>query len=222
MVMGNSHAQHWLEAVDRLANEYAVGGLVIRPLSGAWAKQDEVADFLDLAQEAGVKRVLLSVQYSTAFGLPVRAEEADTVGGGIHEGAERLARGLAETLKAAQERHLELWLVENVPEYEYNVPHVMTLRALKDKSATPSSLGYDVRHYRNRNAPIAAKWPELEARGLKLLPVADVICPQGRCLPGDEGGLYYGDDNHLTKYGAVTFKKVLAPFFEEPPASAPE
>jgi hypothetical protein len=121
-------------------------------------------------------------------------------------------------LKAAQERHLELWLVENVPEYEYDVPHIMTLRALKNKDETPASLGYDVRCYRNRNAPIAAKWPELEARGLKPLPVTDLTCPRGWCRPGDEKGLYYLDDNHLSRYGAVTFRKALAPFFEEPPA----
>ena len=223
MVMGNSHARMWLAAVDMLARDHNVGGLVINPTSyrncsfifpddqspaWQWNCQDLLISFLDEAQARGVTEVLLALRYAEGLSDPPKPESPVEAG----VGSERIIKGLEGTLKAARERGLNLWFMENVPEYETSVPHSLTWGALKGSG--PESLAYDRQYFENRLAPLSRRLPQLKAEGLKYLPVGDIICPERLCLAGDAQGSFYMDDNHLSRHGARTFRQVLRPFFE--------
>lgn len=223
MVMGNSHARMWLEAVDSLAQDFGTGGLVINPTSyrdcsfifpddessaGQWNCGDLLTAFLDEAQARGIKHLLLALRYAPGLGGPVKTDRPLD----DNPGSKRIIEGLESTLKAAQERGLSLWLLENVPEYEASVPHSLALRALKGLG--PDSLAYDREYFENRLAPLTRQLPRLSAEGLEYLPVAELICPEKLCRPGDAQGSFYMDDNHLSRHGARTFRRALIPFFE--------
>lgn len=227
MVMGNSHARMWLEAVDSLAREYGRGGLVINPTSykdcsfifpnekspaGQWNCQDLLSAFLDEGQARGIKNLLLILRYAGALGGPVKPEQPVEA----NPGSEHFIRGLEATMKAAEERGLTLWIMENVPEYETSVPHSLTWQALKGRG--PDSLAYDLKYSENRLAPLTSRMPHLTNQGLKYLRVAPVICPDQLCRPGDDQGSFYMDDNHLSRHGARNFQAVLRPFFEALPS----
>lgn len=223
LLLGNSHARMWLAAVDALAMEHGVSGIVVEPSdyrncsllsddeqaeTGEWNCNDYITTFMNMAQNRGVKHVVLAIRYSPALGLPIKAENAQE----SNAVAERYAYGLKKTLKAYQARGIEFWFAENIPEYTHSMPNTLTWNALQGRK--PENLGYDVRLYENRNSPLSAWFPVLESEGLHVLRMSRTLCPDGFCVPGDNGGSFYLDDNHLTRYGAHKFKKALAPMFE--------
>jgi peptidoglycan/LPS O-acetylase OafA/YrhL len=221
MFLGNSHARMWLEAVDILAMEHDVSGIVIDPssyrgdllslektASNGWNTDDYLLTMMDMAYQKGVQHVLLAIRTSPSTGLPVLAETALPANDWSRNFAERLQK----TTEAYSERGMTLWFAENVPEYMTDMPNTLTRHAMRGGEA--SDLGYSVEYYRNRNSPLTALFPALEAEGLKILRMEPAFFVNGRCSPGDAGGSYYLDTNHLTRYGARLHKGALAPFFE--------
>jgi peptidoglycan/LPS O-acetylase OafA/YrhL len=221
MVLGNSHARMWLEAVDMLAVEHGVSGVVVNPswyrepgvitaaktAAGDWNTDDYHLTMMDMARQKGVRHVLLLLRTSHYIGLPVFTEAAASPNGW----SKRFAEQLRKTMSAYSERGMTLWFAENVPEYVSDMPNTLTRNAMRGGEA--ADLGYPVEYYRNRNSPLTALFPALEAEGLRILRMESVFFTNGRCAPGDAGGSYYLDTNHLTRYGARAHKNALAPFF---------
>jgi len=223
IVLGNSHARMWLEAVDILAAKHDVSGIVVDPSnarktdmllaafappSGRWNSDDMFLSMLDFAHERNARNVLLILRYSPSTGLPVLASRSEPP----NEWSLEYAAGLSRVAAACRERGLVLWFAENVPEHVGNMPDALTRNAIR--GGEPENLGYSAEYWLNRNSPLSTLFPVLEAEGVNILRMESVFFPNGRCSPGDAGGSYYLDDNHLTRYGARQHKDALAPFFE--------
>jgi hypothetical protein len=123
----------------------------------------------------------------------------------------RFTIGLKNTFRALTEAGVRVWFVENVPEYSVNVTNMLSQQALRGAPAV--ECGYAVADYRLKNIKPREILAELQREGMRLLPVEEIICPQGLCLPGDDDNIFYVDEHHLSNYGARKFKQVFAPFF---------
>jgi hypothetical protein len=220
MIMGDSHAVMWLAAVDAFSEEYGVSGILLdsgvsnalvlgESVSGeaAWRDDDYRDAVLDFAQAQGISHLLVACRYTVKFGLPVLSTETASTGNQEAIFAERLEKLSAE----CRRRGMTVWFVENVPEYPYSVPRTLVQSALGGFSA--KSRGYSVSYYENRNAPGKEVLRELASPDFRPLNVSGLMCPEDWCAPGDEGGAYYFDHTHLTRYGALRFKEVLRPLF---------
>ena len=223
MILGDSHAVMWLAAVQKFAEEYGVGGIILDSEASnalvmgesisdnpVWNRDDYRDAVFDFAKKRGITRLLIACRYTKIFGLPVLATERKSTGG--QELAMR--ENLQKLVAACRERGISVYFLENVPEYPYPVPRTLVQSALKGIPA--KSQGYPVSYYENRNAPGEAVLASLTSADFHPLEVKSRMCPDGWCAPGDEGGAYYFDNTHLTQYGALHFKEILRPVFESP------
>jgi hypothetical protein len=102
--------------------------------------------------------------------------------------------------------------MESVPEYPYHVTNMLSREALAGRP--PSAVSYPVVFYQNRMAESRRMFETLDKLDLRILRVEESLCPGGRCQAGDGINTYYSDSNHLSRYGALTFRAALVPMFE--------
>ncbi|MDR1045323.1 MAG: acyltransferase [Candidatus Adiutrix sp.] len=225
LVWGDSHANMWRAGLDLLAEEYQSPGLFIDPRGCGFLMADQPEPetgrncggyreaVLEMIREKGFREVLLAMRYSVFFGVGPFPERppAYEAGSALAAGRNEFERRLKYTLRRLNEAGARVWLIENVPEYPDNVVNRLAFGA--QRGLTPEEMGYPRRHYRNRNAEARRILSELSGPGFRLLPVDQIICRGGRCLPGDRKSSFYTDAHHLTNYGAVSFRSAIRPLF---------
>jgi hypothetical protein len=151
-----------------------------------------------MVKELKISDVIIAHRYSEFFRGDTREEMIFAV-------------GLKNTFQALTEAGARVWFVENVPEYSANVTNMLSRQALR--GAPAAECGYAVADYQMKNIKPRGILAELRREGMHLLPVEEIICPQGLCLPGDDDNIFYVDEHHLSNYGALKFKQVFAPLF---------
>jgi peptidoglycan/LPS O-acetylase OafA/YrhL len=245
LLVGDSHAQHWLPAFDTLARRYGVSGIHFGiqgpPLLGAWSTcqlnpglppiGQLTARVLDFIQQENIKNVIIANYYGFWIGYPQRGRTQITAclsdDGSrktIPEAQAIFDRQLRYTVQVMQSLGLTVWILEDVPDYDESVPHMLVEAVLRDSLDT---VGYDRSTYRKRQKMVNESLARLTPLGVRVVKVAETICPDGPCLLFDREGSFYADTDHLTLHGALRFKDALRPMIEtiaetKPPATRSE
>lgn len=165
-----------------------------------------------------VSRVLLAGYWTTY--LPTPADNAlvrwlnpydgnDALAAGTAEENDRLFRAsLAATLSALRDRHVQVWLLAQVPDQKSFVP--LALSHAVRTGADPRDVAIGRGTHRSDQAAVMAVLADFTAE-LTLLDPALLLCQSGRCVTTDGVNSYYVDSNHLSVMGAASLAGLLAP-----------
>jgi len=107
--------------------------------------------------------------------------------------------------------HFNVVLVYPIPEAGWDVPGQVFKKAHLYNGNTDLSTSYEV--YLDRAGPVIGLFNQLtdELPNVHAARVQEVLCSQstGRCVNSDALGVYYNDDDHLSKFGARAVAPVV-------------
>jgi peptidoglycan/LPS O-acetylase OafA/YrhL len=223
MLLGDSHAEHWLGALDRAGREQ--GWKVIAMVKGGCP----VADMPELMharfkryyfectryREAMIRRIIASrptavVLSSWDHYFPVNGKASDW-----QVTPEGWRRGLRRTYARLAAAGIRTIAIRGTPRTWFDVPSCLSRRAANLPGAT--SCQYD-RARALSDPAIGAQ--NAAARGLpvRFIDMNDQICSTSRCAVMRGGVVIFTDDNHLT----ASFSRSVASVFGSRLAAALE
>ncbi len=212
MLLGDSHAEHWLGGLDRVGRER--GWKIVAMVKGGCP----VASTAELAngRRAGwyreceryhewrVRRTLALrpaavILSSWDHYVPVEGRAS-----GWEVSPDAWRRGLRQTYERLSAAGLRTVAIRGTPRTWFDVPACLSRRAAGAPLA--GDCGYDRRESRSAAASDAQT---AAARGLpvRLVDMNDQICATARCGVERNGTVVFTDDNHLT----ASFTRSLAP-----------
>lgn len=236
LLVGDSHSQQWLPAFDTLARRYGVNGAFFNvpglPFLGTWdtcrKKPGErpggqfTTRLLDFVEQENIKHVIIASYYKYKIGRTSETHDQRTLvtpcvsdDGSLKTAGEAQAifdRQLRYTAQVMRSRGLTVWIMEDVPEYDESVPHMLAKAAQFGQPL--ERLGYDRATYQKRQQLANESLDRLAPLGVRVVKVSETICPEGPCLLFDREGSFYRDKNHLSRHGALRFKDALRPMIE--------
>lgn len=224
LVWGDSHANMWRAAFDLLAEEYGRPGLYLEP-DGCWPlrfgdkSRQDCGDFLtavaETAARKNIRHIFLGAYYHWDLKSPALPEKPLDYQGEGQQAQRRLLAEFADmagkTVAALSRSGAEIWIMENIPAFDFSVPHTLALEVEKGRS--PDDFTYPVQFYHNRQAATRPVLEGLNSPGVRILRAEEQLCPDGRCRPADEGGSFYTDTHHLSNYGAIQNRAAVEPMF---------
>jgi peptidoglycan/LPS O-acetylase OafA/YrhL len=215
VLLGDSHAEHWLGALDRLGRER--GWKIVAMVKGGCpvagmpefkrarrpSFQQDCADF----REAMVRRIVAlrpaaAILSSWDHYVPID----DGVRNDWQVTPETWRRGLRHTYARLAAAGIPVVAVRGTPRTWFNVPACLSRRAAGLPFSPPCE--YD----RARSLSRVAYTAQTEAaRGLPVgfVDMNDQICATPRCGVVRNGTIVFTDDNHLT----ASFSRSVAPVF---------
>ncbi|GLC26932.1 acyltransferase family protein [Roseisolibacter agri] len=218
-LFGDSHAEHWLGAVDRLGRER--GWRVVLLVNGGCPVSDapelngwrtarrgrECAAY----REASVRRlialrpavaILSSWDEYVTRGQEGRAERSRI-------SPEAWGRGLRSTYGRLAGAGVPVVAIRGTPQAGFDVPACLSRRADRLPLAQPCTFARSEGLHAAARAAQEAAVRDAAARGLRVRAVdmADVVCPTARCAAVQGRRVVYTDDNHL----AASFTRAAAP-----------
>ncbi len=120
-------------------------------------------------------------------------------------------RRLAATLDALQRRHVRVFVVEDTPEQDFNVPYALAAQARLEH---PAPLGVSREAYAAQQAVATEIFGRLQQRySFTRLRPQDVLCAGGRCALTLDGQVLYQDEEHLALPGALAVVPAFAPLW---------
>lgn len=227
LLWGDSHASMLVPVMDELAKDYGLSGWLAAypgnpPLLGVSIyKKNKPGkthkEFTDevfrLVKEQRIKTVVLS-----AFWARYSSDSEDfsndrrfNLSSNVKEKQQIFATSFAETVKFFQENGVDLWIVEDVPSYGYNVTHALTKQALYgdiERVSQPLTKHHQRLQLMNRLLTETSQ-------ELRSIDPADELCKSGTCITSQDGKSLYLDDNHLSPYGVNRLKNLMVPFVME-------
>ncbi len=207
-IVGDSHAVHWLPALELIAENanWQITGLT----KSSCAFTDELLGFSNagasreyveckiwgervLQQLLQEKPDLVILSHSARHALPGgRPGAADDV----------VARGILRHTKALREAGIKVAAIQHTPWQQQDVPRCMARRGASVESCSASE---DVAIYPGTIARAVAMDPSIE-----LIETLPYFCQAGTCPVVIGGVLVYRDKHHLS----ATYAKTLAPILE--------
>jgi peptidoglycan/LPS O-acetylase OafA/YrhL len=235
LLLGNSHALHWTPAFDALARQYGVSGVLFLvwplPLLGTWDTCQKHPDrrpggqftsrAMEFIQQENIKNVMIAGYYHDKIGYNIHRNDQphprwqtqptgclsdDGSPKTIQEAQAIFDRQMQYTVQVMQSLGLTVWILEDTPDYDESVPHMLTRAAVRGSLET---VGYDRIEYQKRQKPVNESLDRLTPLGVRVVKVAETICPDGPCLLFDQEGSFYRDYHHLSAHGALRFKDAL-------------
>lgn len=229
VVMGDSFADVFMPAIDRLAKEVGRSGLMVTkggclPLQGvnqgvAGCREMVDAQLALVQSDPGIKAVLLIGRWTTAsegrrFGSPkspvMLITDDASLESSLAENPRVLERGLGRTLGAL--RNKEVHLAAYVPEQDANVPRRVGLDTYFHRTLYAGVSRDDFDRRQARTQVVLARLAS--QHGFSLIDVSKWLCDDAQCAAHWAGQPLYVDDNHLTASAAATlrimFKSALA------------
>ena len=213
-LLGDSHAEHWLGALDRYGKERGVK--IVAMVKGGCP----VPDMPELMQprlkryyhectryrEAMVKRIIdmrptAAILSSWDHYMPVSGKGSDW-----QVTAEIWGRGLRRTYERLSNAGVPVLAIRGTPRTWFDVPACLSRRAARLPMA--SECTYD----RSRSLSKVAVDAQTEAaRGLRVafVDMNDQICSSARCPVVKGRTIVFTDDNHLTKSFSESVGSVL-------------
>jgi hypothetical protein len=212
VLFGDSHAEHWLGALDRAGREH--GWKIVAMVKGGCP----VADMPRMMRhrlkryyfectryrEAMVQRIIALrpaavILSSWDHYLPVDGKGLDW-----QVTPEMWRRGLRRTYSRLAAAGVRTVAMRGTPRTWFDVPSCLSRRAARLPFA--QACEYDLRH---GMSPLAVKAQNDAARALPVtfVDMNDVICSSARCPVMRNGIVIFTDDNHLT----ATFSRSMAP-----------
>ena len=136
---------------------------------------------------------------------------------GLGDGAANFETNLAATLAALQRLGVRVFVVEDAPQQDFDVPFVLAADARLGRKPPPelSRAAYDA-----QQAVATGVFERLHARyAFTLLRPQDILCAGGACAVMRDGQTLYQDDEHLSPRGALALVPAFAPVWR--PQSIP-
>lgn len=218
MVWGDSHAIALGEGFDTVGRELGIPGqMIVRqgmpPLLGSARRRshEEALAVIDASltriASSGVKHVVLCARWSYYAMLGVDGDESALVfdsesqGHSLEECRGAFSRGLGRTVAALREQGIEVWVLRQVPEPETNAAWNLAVGqtlALKPRQGVSRAV------YDTRNAFVDQAVRDAGIDPDHYLDLGTTFFnAEGYCRDHDSDGIYYMDDNHVSKYGVA-------------------
>jgi peptidoglycan/LPS O-acetylase OafA/YrhL len=212
LLFGDSHAEHWFPALNRIALENHWRLLTLLKASCPPAevkifntnlKRDDTECTLwrsaALARIAGLHPHLLVLSESDQ---PV----ADPGQIGLHSvSPEDWKRGLRSTVSYLDSRDVKTVVIADVPRPEFDVPTCLSRAAVRSHSAQDCNVSRSTAL--NEDARRAERAAVTGLSNIRLVDFADQLCPNQICQTLVDGQVVFRDGDHLTS----SFSQSLAP-----------
>ncbi|MET4061167.1 peptidoglycan/LPS O-acetylase OafA/YrhL [Arthrobacter sp. UYP6] len=183
LVLGDSHAEQWLGALEPLAkqNNYQVVSLLLGGCSFGGYSDGREAGCNDFNQAA------------LDYALELQPDAVFTVVTAAHpvEPADRPVDGLPEASETLRQAGIPVVGVRDNPRYEFDM-----IRCAESNGPQSEECSADVSGKLSDPIMVASYFAALP--GVELMDMTDLICPDGTCVPTVGNVYVYMDDNHLT------------------------
>lgn len=221
MLLGDSHAEHWLGALDRLGRER--GWRIVAMVKGGCP----VADIPSLMRLRLKRYYHECTRYRAAMVERIIAERPAAVilsswdhyippegtGEDWQVTPAQWKAGLRRTYARIAGAGLPLVVIRGTPRTWFNVPSCLSRR----EARLPFSPACDYDRARSLSAvAVAAQSGAAHGLDVKFVDMNDVICSSTPCSVTRKGIVVFTDDNHLT----ATFSRSVAPELGERLAAA--
>jgi len=118
-------------------------------------------------------------------------------------------RGFERLLEALNERHIRIFIVEDVPEIDANVPYTL---ASAERLGRHPNFALSPRAYETQQLNVTQIFTAMQSRhAFSLLRPQDLLCTRDACAVTQHGRSLYEDGEHLSPAGAA----VVEPIFEK-------
>jgi peptidoglycan/LPS O-acetylase OafA/YrhL len=221
-LFGDSHAEHWLAALDRLGRErgwrvelMVMGGCPVADAPELIAsRSDRRGRECARWREAAVRRMIATkpaVAVLSSYDEYV-ARDAESSGGRAFEGrvpAEAWRRGLRRTYARLAGAGVPVAAIRGTPYPGFDVPECLSRRAAGLPMAGDCAYVRDEALHAAARAAHRSAVRDVAARGLPVVAIdmSDAVCATHRCGVVRDGRVVFTDDNHLT----AAFTRAAAP-----------
>lgn len=226
VLIGDSHAQAIAPAIDMIARDLNQTALMFRneclippdlapkdiwQIEGCVEASGQNLNYI--REHPGIKTVILAQRWNT------RTRDWYTKYG-MEQGAhlEMRKKTLLAFIRAIETPGRKIIIFAQVPPTKTrfeNVPSVYArmkfrnhgdmdiLYPKRDEYWADQKDVRDVFAYIQQNTDVEIIWPH------------EWLCPENRCMIEDEGGFYYYDDDHLSRYGAERVSEIFKPYLHK-------
>lgn len=230
IMWGDSHAEAWRPALNDLAQEYGVSGLVhtmasCPPLFGyisnEWDTKNNSGcrkfneEIFELIDKYNISDICLDGNFTRyvegLYGKPPSISRAGEILS-AEESRLLFQEKLGETIAILKERNIRIWVVQSVPVHSVDVSaHLaqrLNLNMKVDENSIILSKEAYLRQYGGAKQAI-----DFHGSSLTFLPLTPPLCDERRCVVLGPDGLYYRDRDHLSSLGARLLKDTLREMF---------
>jgi peptidoglycan/LPS O-acetylase OafA/YrhL len=209
LVWGDSHAMAALPALDYLCNEYSVRGVA--------ATHAETPPLLDYVPGGSYSLGQEAPKYGSAVIRFIRAHQIPNVvliarWKGYKAGkSPEFNTALTKTLSELQKCEVKIWIMQEVPNFSWNVPRALARAALFHND--PEKLNLPLNSYFEQVADQEHEFSRAAASDISILYPTQYLS-KGAIVPLSEKGFpIYQDVHHLTIHGAMLLRPMFLPLF---------
>jgi peptidoglycan/LPS O-acetylase OafA/YrhL len=211
-LVGNSHAGHWLPALQELADEH--NWTITTFLASACNYTDAEVTFDTQAKTDGCRKLGQWAQESTdgdkfdlvvtsQLSIPVEQPDQSAPPGGA------ATAGYSTYLQRWAEKGTNILVIRDTPYPKgANIPSIPDCIAENDDQPDSCS---GTRQSWLKADPLADAAGQLGMDNVKVADFSDLVCRQDRCYGVNGGLVTYFDGSHLT----TTYARTLSPFIED-------
>jgi hypothetical protein len=212
VLLGDSHAEHWLGALDRIGRErhwkivaMVKGGCPVAAMPEmTTARRRRYYAECARYREAMMQRILKMKPNAVILASWDHYMPLDGKSSAWQVTPQAWARGLRRTYVRLSTAGIRTVAIRDVPHTPFDVPSCLSRRAARLAFAPPCE-------YERAGAlsPLAVAAQNSAVRGtaVRLIDMNDQICATARCSVVHNGVVVFTDDNHLT----ATFSRSIAP-----------
>lgn len=226
-LVGDSHAKSFAPLISELAHEYGCSGYVILrdastlvPNVYTESKKYNLAYYVnvfDYIKQSKVENIILISRWATYTkgnsSGQLRLLATEEGGGSVGEALHDFKKNLSILMKDLENHGKNVYIVNQVPEQEYEVPRKLAHSIAEGK--TNSLLGVSYKNRQERAGDINSFINTLESEKVNVIDSDKLMFSGEYCRVQINGYAYYFDDNHLTYAGTKLFEKELRVIFIE-------
>jgi peptidoglycan/LPS O-acetylase OafA/YrhL len=209
LVWGDSHAMAVLPALDYLCREYLIRGVA--------AAHPGTPPLLDFVPESVYSLGQEAPKYGDAVIRFIKAHQIPNVlliaRWKVYQAAKssEFHSALTETLAELQKCQVKIWIMQEVPNFSWDVPKALARAGVFNND--PEKLNLPLSSYFKQVADEEHEFLRAAASGILVLNPAPYLT-QGAMVPLTEKGFpIYQDRQHLTIHGAMLLRPMFLPLF---------
>lgn len=219
ILWGDSHAAATRDGFDRLARENHIKGYnlgyracmpSVQDISSMEDRCQEISrgTMQFLSEHPDIKTIVLVARWSAYVDLLERSHKK---GKEPHDKPFEFYLGaLIDTFKAQGKKVVIVTEAPVAPEQKIRLYLIRQMRF-----GDPSKLFIPLEEHLKQQAQVDAALMSLKkTHDFKLIDISKTMCQDGRCAMMGDGETYYKDDDHLSVYGSLHFRKMYQPAFE--------
>jgi len=133
----------------------------------------------------------------------------------FHDGVAGFGGGLAgldHTVRELLDAGVDVWLVRDVPRFEFDPPR--RLFSAEKFGGSTDDIGQTYEEYVGYQAPVDEVFSELESLGARVVDLPALLCRDGYCPVVLDDIVLYRDSNHLTVEGSLFVSAAFSPMFQ--------